>query len=501
MSFGYLKSIIEKIKRLDGEVNVYKKVVQNPSMPSIAYVNWAIHLAECGYFNEAEEKLESSTLMAHQTPEAYINLGVLRARERKFDEAKEFYVKALNLDHNSAKAYCFLGNALTETEDYKEAEKRFSDALKIDPNNTDILINWGISLVRQGKHLQARDKFQQACKFQGANLTAIYFLGLVDLELGEMQKAKEKFKLIISIVPHHNEALYYLAYIHFKADQYEKSLSYALKSLEFFPKKIETYMLIGENYLNLKNEQECFKYYETGEKECGLTYFFLISWGLALQGFGRYEESIEKFTKAIEINDKNDLGFASVATSYFKMKDYDNALVYLQKTLEINPENYYAIDTFGQINFERGDYKAAINYFNQVLKYSAKLTDNYRKIAKAYCLDGDIQKADEFYRKAIEYQPNDIQGYLDYAHFLIEQKDFTQALKRLQKANKIDEKNLDCLNLLFLVNYILAKENGSDYNMESAISIAEKIENDYPDSFLYGEEKRELETERKKGKE
>lgn len=481
-------------------MNVYKKVVQNPSIPSIAYVNWAIHLAECGHFNEAEEKLTSSTLMAHQTPEAYINLGVLRARERKFDEAKEFYIKALKLDHNSAKAYCFLGNALTETENYKEAEKRFADAVKIDPNNTDILINWGISLVRQKRYTQAKEKFQQACKFQSSNFTAVYFLGLVDLELGEMQKAKEKFKLIISIVPHHYEALYYLAYIYFKADEYEKSLSYALKSLECFPKKIETYMLIGENYLNLKNEQECFKYYETGEKECGLTYYFLISWGLSLQGFARYEESIEKFQNAVEINDKNDLGFASVATSYFKMKDYDNALGYLQKTLEINPENYYAMDTLGQINFERENYKEAINYFTQVLKYSAKLTDNYRKIAKAYCLDGDLQKADEFYRKAVEYQPNEIQVYLDYAQFLIEQKDYSQALKRLQKANKIDDKNLDCLNLLFSVNYILAKENGSDYNMESAISIAEKIENDYPDEFLYKEEMQELEIKREKGK-
>lgn len=500
MPFGYIKFILEKIKRLDGEVNVYKNVVKNPSMPSIAYVNWAIHLAECGYFAEAKEKLESSTLMAHQTPEAYINLGVLKARERKFDEAKEFYIQALKLDHNSAKAYCFLGNAFTETEDYKEAEKRFADALKIDPNNTDILINWGISLVRQQKFTQAKEKFQQACKFQGANLTAIYFLALVDLELGEFEHAKEKFKLIISTVPHHNEALYYLAYIHFKADEYEQSLIYALKSLEIFPKKIETYMLVGENYLNLKNEQECFKYYETGEKECGSTYFFLISWGLSLQGFERYEESIEKFQKAIEINDKNDLAFASAATSYFKMKDYGNAITYLQKTIELNPENYYALDTLGQINFERGNYKEAIDYFNQVMKHSAKLTGNYGKLAKAYAMDGDSQKADEFFRKALEYEPDEVQAYLDYAQFLIEQKDLAQALKRLQAANKIDENNLDCLNLLFSVNYILAKENGSDYNMESAIKIAEKLEKDYPDLFLYHEEKRELEIIREKGK-
>ena len=54
-------------------------------------------------------------------------------------------------------------------------------------------------------------------------------------------------------------------------------------------------------------------------------------------------------------------------------------------------------------------------------------------------------------------------------------------------------KNLDCLNNLFYANYLLAKENFSDYNMERAIEIAKKIEKDYPDSFVYKDERNELE--------
>jgi len=259
-------------------------------------------------------------------------------------------------------------------------------------------------------------------------------------------------------------------------------------------------MLIAENYLNTKNEQECFKYYELGEKECDINYYFLISWGISLQGFEHYAESNEKFQKAIKLNDKNDLGFASMATSFYKMMDYDNAQIYLQKALELNPENYYAMETLGQIYLDKGNYTEAIKYFSLVLKHSAKLTNTYGKIAKAYFLDGNIQKASEFYRKAIEYQPEEIQVYLDYAQFLVEQKDYVQALKRLQKANKIDENNLDCLHQLFYVNYILAKENVSDYNIESAINIALKIEKDYPNLFLYKEEKQELKTIMENGK-
>ena len=76
MSFEFLKNIINHIKQLDGEVCEYKTFGRNPYIPAIAYVNWAIHLAEIGRFDDAEDKLVSSTLMAHQTPEAYIHFMV-----------------------------------------------------------------------------------------------------------------------------------------------------------------------------------------------------------------------------------------------------------------------------------------------------------------------------------------------------------------------------------------------------------------------------------------
>ena len=333
MSFKFLKKIFENVKKLDSEVNEYKKVVKNPYMPSIAYVNWAMHLVESGESALAEEKLVSSTMMVHQTPEAYISLGILKAKEKKYEEAKNFYIQALRLDSKNAKAYCFLGNALTETGEYEKAEKNFKIASKIDTNNYDIILNWGISFIRQRKFLFAKEKFENACRFNNSNLTATYFLGLIDLELGETSKAKEKFQLITSIDQNNYEAFYYLAYIFYKEEFYEQSLLQALKSLEIYPQKIETYMLVAENYMHLNNKEECFKTYESGEKNSKANYYFLISWGISLQHFNYYEESKRRFQKSIDINPNNDLGVAYLGISFYKLKDYDNAMDLFKKTL------------------------------------------------------------------------------------------------------------------------------------------------------------------------
>lgn len=499
MPFEYLKKIRDAIfnvrdgiKKLDVEVNDYKRVVQNPYIPSVAYVNWAIHLAENGQFEEAKEKLVSSTLMAHQTPEAYVNLGLLKSKEKDYDTAMSYYVKAIRLDKNNSKAYCFLGNTLTEMQDYKEAEKKFKLANKIDPNNSDILLNWGISLIRQGKLTLAKEKFQQACKFNISNFTALYFWGIVELELGDFNAAKAKFQLIISVLPEHHEALYYLAYINFKEKKYDESLFYALESLKFNSDKIETYMLVAESYMNQKNESECFKYYEKGEKESKVNYYFLISWGASLQEFGRFEESKEKFQRAIEIDPKNDLGMAYLGVAYFEVEEYDKAVEFFEKTLELNPLNIVAMENLGQICFDRKRYKEAISYFESVLKNSAKAVSNYNKIAYSYSLDNNPNKARVYYEKALEYQPNEINVYIDYAKFLIEQKDYKLAMRKIRNACKLDDKNVDCLNILFYLNYRLAKENLYDYNVEEAVKIADKIEKNYPDLFGYAKEKEEL---------
>lgn len=487
-----LKNIVNDIKQLDSEVNDYKKVSKNPYLPSVAYVNWAIHLAEMGEFEEAEKKLISSASMAHQTPETYINLGLLKTKEGDFTAALDYYSKAIRLDNNNSRAYCFLANTLTELRDFKEAEKKFRYAEKLDPNNSEIYLNWGLSLMRQHNFITAREKFEYACKLNLSNFTALYFWGIVELELEETDRAKEKFNIILTAIPDHKDALYYLSYLNFKDGLHNESLELALKAIEVNPEKIELYMIIAENYMHLGNEQECFNYYQFGEENCKTNHHFLNSWGIALIKFERYEEANERLLKAIKLYPENESGLANLGLVNYKMGKYPEAIEYFEKSLAIHPRNILSLDNLGKIYFENKDYKKAIEYFGLILKYSAKATDNYLRIANSYYLLSEFTKANEYYKKATEYCPDDKYVYIDYARLLMSQKDYKQALTKIKKAYKMDESNLDCLNILFNLHYTLAKENISDYNVREANKIAEKIEENYPNSFEHTEKIAEL---------
>lgn len=489
---SFISDVAVGIKELDTEVNEYKSVGQNPYLPTIAYVNWAVHLMNTGESVQAEEKLLYSTLMAHQNPTAYIHLGILKAREKDYESAINYFTKAIRLDQNNAKAYCFLANTLTEIQDFTEAEKKFKYAQKLEPNNSEIYTNWGLSLIRQKKLLQAREKFQQACKFNLSNFNALYFWGIVEMELGELQNAKEKFKLINSVLPNHSDSLYYTAYLEFKNQNYNASLTSAIKSSEINPEKIEAYMLIGENYMYLKEEQNCLAAYKKGHDKNIKNHHFYNSWGLALLEFDRIEEAKEKFNYSLELNHDNSLAMTSLGIASYKTQEQEKAIGYFEKALGITPENTIALNHLGQIYFEKEEYKQSIQHFERALKISAKEVANYYKIANCFNADKNVGKAVEYYKKATEYQPNEIKVYIDYATILIEQNDLKQATRQIKKACKIDDKNAEALNILFYLSYLLAKENLYEYNIREAINIAKKIEDIDLELFKYSAEKEEL---------
>ena len=75
-----LKQIKDNIKneidKLDKFIKKYKAFSKTIQIPSAAYMNWGIELAQKGMLNEALDKLETAALMPNQNP----NVSVVRLK-------------------------------------------------------------------------------------------------------------------------------------------------------------------------------------------------------------------------------------------------------------------------------------------------------------------------------------------------------------------------------------------------------------------------------------
>ena len=76
----FFSQIFNKINQLDKYTTSYQKHSHSIEIPTLAYTNWAMHLAEIKDFESAIKKLETAILMSNQNPKPCISLGVIYAK-------------------------------------------------------------------------------------------------------------------------------------------------------------------------------------------------------------------------------------------------------------------------------------------------------------------------------------------------------------------------------------------------------------------------------------
>ena len=491
---GFLKKVAEKVSKANTIVDQYNKLSITPAMPWNAFINMANTMYTRGFFNEAEDLLQSAICFPNKSSNAFINLGVIKQTTGNFDEAIKYYVSAYEQDKSNVKALGLWGNCLAMKGQTDEAIKKYEEAIEIDSESSDIYLSWGALLIKMKHYNEAREKLRLAIKYNIKDARPLYMLSIVEIEMGEYDEALEKLLLIVKTTENNFEALHNIAYIYFKKKNYDEAISYAKQVLSIFRHKVETYLLLGDIYAIKNNEEESLQFYEMAEMNGLKTFFLYISWAVSLQKFGHHDLAIEKLHSANEcLKVKNvDEVYARLALSYYKVGEIELALENRDKALELNPKNYMANSIAAEIEVDNKNWDKALEYLEVCKDDFSNKGFNYSLKAQCYEGLGQTDKVKPLFEKALEYMPGKKEIYVAYTKFLIKQGDFETAKKKL-KGYGDETSEVDVLNLYFIVLYNLAKQSDYKYNLEKAVKIARKAVETDETAFLYKDEMKELE--------
>lgn len=436
-----IRKILFKANRLNVYVNRYKRVGKEVGIPSLAYINWGIKLMDEGKTKEALKKFETSIGMGYQNPEAYINISVIKAKENKFEEAKEFLHKAIRMDNTSSRAYCLLAAVYSETGCYKLALKNYKTSLRLDPRNSQTYISQAIFYAKYNKQREASESFQKACILNPSNLHGIFLWGVLLTQMNKYEAAIEKFQKVHSMLPFHADAAYYLAFCFYQIQMFEYSAQYASKSLAADPKKLDSYIILAESYMNLDDEEKCLETYKRATEHAETSERFFISRGLALQYFKRWEEAEEYFKQAIELEPENFFPYFGLSVSYLKTGKEEEALEVMYKVTELNPDHTTTLYNLGQHFFKKKDYKKAVEYFLRAINSSNDAKHIYFNIANCYHHMGDYKTSLKYWEKTVEYNPDNIDAKVNLANTYSILGDKPQAIRKIRSAYLADKNN------------------------------------------------------------
>ena len=158
--------------------------------------------------------------------------------------------------------------------------------------------------------------------------------------------------------------------------------------------------------------------------------------GRVYQLMEKFRRAAKAYVKACELTPDHLDAHTGAATSYYKIEDYNNALVYGRLAEQIDPNAGDIQKVLGDIYTYglRNDYDQAIRSYKRALEMDSNNPEIMTSLAVAYLKAGHAEPAKELLTSVTQIQPDKAQAY-NYLGFYYLQR-YDQANKKYENEQK-----------------------------------------------------------------
>ena len=291
--------------------------------------------------------------------------------------------------------------ALIFENNIEEAEKIIDSLYEIDRNNSEIIIQKSRILSKRKKHSKSINllkKISKDCEFYS---DALVMIGKEYLFIDNFENAKEKFKEYIKNHQLDYAVLNNLLYCFDALGNTDNTINYLNDFLEENPYCEVAWHQLGKQYLKkelfkealtafdfaiisddsfvgaylemgkvlekLNKINQAIEQYEIVTKIDEPNPFALYRIACCHNKLGNIELAISYYNKTVEEDPIHDSAWMSLATSYYKQKDYLEAKNHLIKAIEIDSENIKYWELYCKINLDLDNNEEVEISFKEIL--------------------------------------------------------------------------------------------------------------------------------------
>lgn len=226
------------------------------------------------------------------------------------------------------------------------------------------------------------------------DIKAIVELGAQYLELKEYDKAIKTFNKAVDLDPMAHETFVSIGVAFLRQKNFDEAKKALLRAISINPSNIDAHFNLGAVYLHIGQ-------YDLAEKSLITALEIDKDLGIALGALGsvyllkgNIEEAVPYLLKASDLNAGDPDVFSNLSWTYLRLGLHETADTYCDHALKLSP---------GHSN--------ALNLREQINNISARFYDKasaHRQISEGelYFENGELKKAENCFKKAIEYDPS-----------------------------------------------------------------------------------------------
>lgn len=334
------------------------------------------------------------------------------------DSALTYFDKACDLDSTSGLAYYSRANFYKSIGDSVNYDKEVFRALSRESLELDAKLELLTGYIRelyddpsqQGRiqELFATLLDQHPHEVDIHDLYCSYLIAIEDYA-----GAAEQLGYALDIDPSSEDRWRTLLSLYMQADDYAKSAEKGETALRYHPSSAMIHLMLGTDY-NLMNEYD--KALSNLNKSMELTDSvdyeavsqIMSSMGDVYYAKGDRDSAFVYYDKAISIDPDNLLALNNCA--YYlavEGRDLDKAEEMSARTIKERPDDATSLDTYAWVMFRKKNYTEAMAYIDKAIANSEDPSEElYHHAGDIYFMNGEPQKALEFWEKALALDPD-----------------------------------------------------------------------------------------------
>ena len=137
--------------------------------------------------------------------------------------------------------------------------------------------------------------------------------------------------------------------------------------------------------------------------------------GLTLANTGELEEAVQYSRKAVALKPSY-AGYYNLALIHSNQGRYDEAIEAYRQALELNPKSYQAWHQLGKVHSTTLEFEKAIEAYQKAAGLNPKFPDAYQGLGSAYYWSGNLtaalQQVDELHKLGFDGKADELQRWI-----------------------------------------------------------------------------------------
>lgn len=217
------------------------------------------------------------------------------------------------------------------------------------------------------------------------------------------------------------------------------ALDSATELVKMRPNDAQAQLALGQAQLAAGKFEESLKTFDKATALDGKLPNLRTSRALALVALKKNSEAETELLKAAQENSSDPRPVVALADFYLGSdKTLDKALNYAKQAVLMSPSSAAAQLLLGKAEKSNKDYSAAVLAIGEALKLSPDFTEAWYALGATYEAGGDLNLAEQAYRKLVEKQPKSPDALMALASFLADQGKKDEPLELIGKLRALN---------------------------------------------------------------